>query len=611
MPSSHPASNSAPAQHTQRRISGLLTTLTLILTLALLLAAAPVAFAQDGGDPVDLLMGQLATGDFAAGESVTYIVDLPESTTYVITTGDDAEAAKFTLVITDRRGDEVFNDLFATTQIDLSSGDHAFTLTANEDATLSLFITGQTGEFSTSWGDGSLDNGSFATVENVEETQYAQLQIESTDFWQQAFVNVSGEDGDVYSIYVSGEDAYASVSDNTAEGPAVFWTRGGDYTVEISPVEGGAGFTAVVLLSGPVPELVVGEENPGTLNPGNMQKAYRFAVDEAGVEYTVTLASDTEEVDIDMAVSINPTSDNWTTYSSGSNELISFVAPVAGEYFVRLFTNDAVADPVEYTMLVEKGEAAPVIDPGQTVWDTAPAEGKRTYILPVDAANQLLTIAMVASLDADLDLDVQFIDEDGNVANSLSGYSSNSLEAVAQALQSTGVLQITVDANYVSEDTPFALRVTLEPAGAVAGQWAESAVASSEYSESSYTALEATGTPNVPFPSDNPLSWTSSQPDAGTETLELTFTHMVNPTGVRIFESYNPGAVTLVEAYDADAGEWAVLWEGDSVTDEDFRTFSPPLESVDFLTNQIRLTLQTDLVSGWNEIDAVELLGLP
>ncbi len=608
MLASHPANASALAQGTQRKPSGLL--LSLLLSLALLLTAAP-AFAQDVPEPIDLLMGQLARGDFAAGESISYIVDLPDSTTYVITTGDDAEAAKFALVVTDRRGDEVYNDVFQTTQIDLKSGDHAFTLTANEDATLSLFITGQTGELSSNYGDGSLDNGSFVTVEDVEETQYAELSIEDTDFWQQAFINVSGDDGDVYSIYVSGENAYASVGDNTVEGPAVFWTRGGTYSVEIAPVSGGSSLTAVVLLSGQVPELTVDEETPGTLNPGNLQKPYRFIVDEAGVQYTVTLASDTEDVDIDMAVSIDPTTDNWSSYSSGSNETISFVAPVAGEYFVRLFTASEFTDPVDYTMLVEKGEAAPTIEPGETIWDMAPAEGKKIYTLPVDAANQLLTIALVANTDADLDLNAQFVDGDGIVQTTLSGYSGNSFEAAAQVLQSTGMLQIEIDAGYISDDTPFALRVTLEPVGAVAGQWAEDATASSQFAETSYTPLEATGAPNISAPSDNPLSWASAEADAGEETLELTYQHMVTPTGVRIFESYNPGAVTKVEAYDADSDEWSLLWEGEAPTDEDIRVFSPPLDTVDFLTNRIRLTVQTDLVSGWNEIDAVELQGLP
>lgn len=53
---------------------------------------------------------------------------------------------------------------------------------------------------------------------------------------------------DAYSIYISGENAYASISDSSIKGPAIFWTQGGRYHVEITPVTGGNSLTAVVLL---------------------------------------------------------------------------------------------------------------------------------------------------------------------------------------------------------------------------------------------------------------------------------------------------------------------------------------------------------------------------
>ncbi len=446
---------------------------------------------------------------------------------------------------------------------------------------------------------------------NVKDTQYAELDVEKSDYWQQAFVTASGGDGDAYSIYVSGDDVYASVDDSSTGGPAVFWTRGGRYHVEVAPVAGGDSLTVVVLLSGPVPELVVGEETPGTLNPGNTQKPYRFTVEEPGIQYTVTLASDVGDVDIDLAASIKPTTDNWSSYNSDSNESLQFVAPVAGEYYLRLFTSSEVIDPVDYTIKVEAGEAAPLIEPNQTTWGVVPAGGKSIYTLPIADGPQLLVISLVANPDVDLDLNGQIVDAEGNTVASISGYNSGSFEALAQALDSGGMLQVEVDGSYAGEDTPYALNVSLQPAGAVAAQWAVDASASSEYSESSYTALEATGQPNVPTSSDNPLAWTAKEQDSGVETLELTYEHMVTPTGVRIFESYNPGVVTMVEAYDADADEWSALWEGDSATDEAIRVFSPSLDTPNFKTDRIRLTLQTDLVSGWNEIDAVQLLGLP
>jgi hypothetical protein len=85
----------------------------------------------------------------------------------------------------------------------------------------------------------------------------------------------------------------------------------------------------------------------------------------------------------------------------------------------------------------------------------------------------------------------------------------------------------------------------------------------------------------------------------------------VRPSGVNIYESYNPGAVTMVEAFDDEAGEWVVLWEGSEPTEEALRVFSPELETPAFAATRIRLTLDSDAVGGWNEIDAVELVGRP
>ena len=54
------------------------------------------------------------------------------------------------------------------------------------------------------------------------------------------------------------------------------------------------------------------------------------------------------------------------------------------------------------------------------------------------------------------------------------------------------------------------------------------------------------------------------------------------------------------------------MWEGEAGPIEDtMRMFSPELTGVDFATNGIRLVLDTSAVEGWNEIDAVELLGRP
>lgn len=141
-------------------------------------------------------------------------------------------------------------------------------------------------------------------------------------------------------------------------------------------------------------------------------------------------------------------------------------------------------------------------------------------------------------------------------------------------------------------------------------QWANDARASSEYTESAWNARQATGPPDTPTAGDQQTAWASRLPDGGEEWLELTFAQPVRPIAVRVRETYNPGAVTKVEARDAE-GRWHALWEGEDGGRECPRWWSPRFEPVAWSTREVRLTLACHKVPGWNEIDAVELVGEP
>jgi hypothetical protein len=70
-----------------------------------------------------------------------------------------------------------------------------------------------------------------------------------------------------------------------------------------------------------------------------------------------------------------------------------------------------------------------------------------------------------------------------------------------------------------------------------------------------------------------------------------------------------PGwAVVLLAALLASAGT-AVVMSALIVDVPAPRWFEPLLDRVDFETREIRLIVDTDRVPGWNEIDAVELIG--
>ena len=120
-------------------------------------------------------------------------------------------------------------------------------------------------------------------------------------------------------------------------------------------------------------------------------------------------------------------------------------------------------------------------------------------------------------------------------------------------------------------------------------------------------AMLATGAPDAnPAIDDDRHAWASAQPDDGRQWIELDYPLPTRATGVRIFEVCRPGAVAEVLVRDGDA--WRTVWRGDATPP------GAPLEIVwpatRFDVRTIRIVLDTARVPGWNEVDAVELLGL-
>jgi hypothetical protein len=143
------------------------------------------------------------------------------------------------------------------------------------------------------------------------------------------------------------------------------------------------------------------------------------------------------------------------------------------------------------------------------------------------------------------------------------------------------------------------------------GQWATQATASSTMNDAkgkaSYSAHQATGVPDVQVYSTSPLAWASKTADSGIEWIELTFAKPVFATGVRIRENSGPGAVIRVEAFD-EKGAPTVVWSGADGT-KDLNYLIAEFPKTAFKTKRVKLTLATNVVQGWNQIDAVQLVG--
>ena len=143
------------------------------------------------------------------------------------------------------------------------------------------------------------------------------------------------------------------------------------------------------------------------------------------------------------------------------------------------------------------------------------------------------------------------------------------------------------------------------------GQWAIQATASSTYNDAqgndSFAANQVTGPPNVTAYADNGLAWAPKEQDAGIEWIDLKYPSPVHATAVRVRESFGSGAVVKIELFD-DQGVAHTVWAGnDPTTDLNYLVVNFPKTA--YATARVKVTLATNVIPGWNEIDAVQLVG--
>lgn len=122
---------------------------------------------------------------------------------------------------------------------------------------------------------------------------------------------------------------------------------------------------------------------------------------------------------------------------------------------------------------------------------------------------------------------------------------------------------------------------------------------------------QAVGEPDTPQAGDLVTAWASLSPDGAQEWLQLEYETPVTIVGVNVRETYNPGAVCKVTALAGEAGGQlgeVVLWEGQDPTREAPGLFAVPVRG-EVVAKSVKVYLDSPRVPGWNEIDAVELVG--
>lgn len=147
------------------------------------------------------------------------------------------------------------------------------------------------------------------------------------------------------------------------------------------------------------------------------------------------------------------------------------------------------------------------------------------------------------------------------------------------------------------------------PTPELLSQWAANAAASSHYALPDWSPQRATGAPEVSACSDDARAWASARGN-GVEWLELTYTEPVYATEVRVYQTYGRGAVSRVTLLDT-AGDRHVAWEGVDEAEPCPGVLAVPVSLMGTRVDTVRIELDESRTGSWNQIDAVELIGIP
>jgi hypothetical protein len=143
-------------------------------------------------------------------------------------------------------------------------------------------------------------------------------------------------------------------------------------------------------------------------------------------------------------------------------------------------------------------------------------------------------------------------------------------------------------------------------------QWAIEAEASSEYAVPEWSAEQATGSPNTQRCGDYQTAWATAASDSE-ETLTLKFPIAVHVTAVNIIQTFNPDQVAKIELIGPFERATEVYIQDPNQVDQPCPyTLGIPIERTEGRYDSIRITVNQEILGlGWNQIDAVELVGEP
>jgi hypothetical protein len=141
-------------------------------------------------------------------------------------------------------------------------------------------------------------------------------------------------------------------------------------------------------------------------------------------------------------------------------------------------------------------------------------------------------------------------------------------------------------------------------------QWASSVVGfSSEYSSTSWSAAQALGAPDTFSYGDIVTAWTTRDANGALEWISVGFDTAVYANGATIRETLGNGFAYQIDVIDT-LGNLHKVWEGiDTSAGNVPYDFSVSWNTTSFLVAGLKVYVDTNHTSTWEEIDAIRLAG--
>jgi hypothetical protein len=242
-------------------------------------------------------------------------------------------------------------------------------------------------------------------------------------------------------------------------------------------------------------------------------------------------------------------------------------------------------------------------------------------------AGDVVTITLIRADSADFDPVLRLYTADGYAADDAPLLVNDDAEDTSIPFLNSQIadFELPDDATYVIAAASFAggsgaFTVTLEREEAGSGtpgtagelrQWASGATGSSQYGDPSWGFMQATGAPDTSGCGDFATAW-AAESSTGKHSLTVTFDQPVTPSQINIYQTYNPGSIISVEIRNSATGDTVELPDS---ADPPGNTpcpgvFSLDVTGIDMLFDTVTIYLDQSIGGGWNEIDAVELVGM-